>query len=69
MALHIRDARAYALARELADLNGTTITAAVISALEDALRARKKRERPSEIVDETHKKSGISLAEAASKPL
>jgi hypothetical protein len=43
MALHIRDDRAATLARRLAKRKGTTMTRAVIEALEGAL---KREERP-----------------------
>ncbi len=43
MALHIRDDRAAVLARRLARRKGTTMTRAVVEALEDAL---KREERP-----------------------
>lgn len=42
MALHIRDERAATLARRLAKRRGTTMTRAVVEALEDAL-AREER--------------------------
>ena len=43
MALHIRDDRAATLARRLAKRRGTTMTQAVVEALEGAL---KRQERP-----------------------
>ena len=43
MALHIRDERALKLAKKLAARRGTTMTGAVIEALESAL---KREERP-----------------------
>lgn len=43
MALHIRDDRAATLARRLAKRKGTTMTRAVVEALESAL---KREERP-----------------------
>jgi antitoxin VapB len=43
MALHIRDERAATLARRLAKRRGTTMTQAVVEALEGAL---KREERP-----------------------
>lgn len=54
MALHIRDERAATLARRLAKRRGTTMTRAVVEALEGAL-AREERplsERLAEIADE-----------------
>ena len=45
MALNIKNERTVALARELAELNGTSIT----SAIEDALEARLAQARASEV--------------------
>lgn len=54
MALHIRDARAATLARRLAKRRGTTMTRAVVEALEGALAREERplRERIAEIADE-----------------
>jgi hypothetical protein len=51
MALHIRDSRAAKLARQLAGRRGTTMTQAVVEALEGALarETRPLRERIAEI--------------------
>ena len=45
MALHIRDERALKLAKKLAARRGTTMTQAVVEALQGALRARSGRLR------------------------
>lgn len=57
MALHIRDARADKLARRLAKRQGTTMTQAVISALEGALAREQRplRERIAEIALEAER--------------
>ena len=54
MALHIRDDRAATLARRLAKRRGTTMTKAVVDALEGALKREERplRERLAEIADE-----------------
>jgi antitoxin VapB len=54
MALHIRDERAATLARRLAKRRGTTMTRAVVEALEGALAREERplRERVAEIADE-----------------
>jgi hypothetical protein len=54
MALHIRDARAARLARELAARQGVTMTQAVVAALETALArdARPLAERLRDIAEE-----------------
>jgi antitoxin VapB len=57
MALYIRDERAEKLARRLAKRKGTTMTSAVIGALEGALARdeRPLRERLAEIADEARR--------------
>ena len=61
MNLQIRDVRARQLAIKLAEKRGTSMTEAVVTALEDALaRADKQpslKERVADIVDELHRKS------------
>lgn len=68
MVLNIRSPRADALARELADLNGTTITDAVVSALDDAVRAKRKRKSSREIVDEILKERGLKRGPGMGDP-
>lgn len=48
MTLSIRSPEADALARRLAQLDGTSITEAVVGALKEAIQRRIQRERPSE---------------------
>ena len=57
MALHIRDARADKLARRLAKRKGTTMTQAVIEALEGALARQERplRERVADIAREAER--------------
>lgn len=54
MALHIRDDRALKLAKKLAARRGTTMTQAVVEALEGALKREERplRERIAEIAEE-----------------
>lgn len=59
MVLNIRNPRADALARELAELQGTSITEAVVTALDQAVRERRKRKSSREIIDEILKEKGI----------
>lgn len=47
MTLHIKDMKADALARELADLTGETLTQAVTTALEERLKRVRKTRRSS----------------------
>jgi antitoxin VapB len=57
MALHIRDDRAAVLARRLAKRKGTTMTRAVVEALEGALKREERplAERLSEIAREAER--------------
>jgi antitoxin VapB len=57
MALHIRDERAATLARRLAKRKGTTMTRAVVEALEGALKREERplRERIAEIAAEAER--------------
>ncbi|MGH6672996.1 MAG: type II toxin-antitoxin system VapB family antitoxin [Xanthobacteraceae bacterium] len=57
MALHIRDDRAAMLARRLARRKGTTMTRAVLEALEGALAREERplRERIAEIANEAER--------------
>jgi len=69
MVLNIRNPRADALASELAELQGTSITEAVVIALDEAVRARRTRESSAELVDRLLKKHGITLTEEMRKPV
>ena len=51
MPLHIRDPRAAALARQLSEARGQTMTDAVIQALEGELRRERRRRPLSERLD------------------
>lgn len=52
MPLHVRDERALELARKLAERRGTTLTAAVIVALENELQREGERKPLSERLDD-----------------
>lgn len=69
MVLNIRNPRADALARELAELQGVSITEAVVSALDAAVTERRKRKTTREFVDEIHQKYGIEVTDEMRKPL
>lgn len=61
MVLNIRSAEADNLARELAQIDQTTITNAVVSALRETLSARRKAETPSETARKILEKHGLSF--------
>ena len=69
MVLNIRNPRADALARELAELQGTSITEAVVTALDQAVRERRKRKSSREIIDEILKEKGIVRTSDAREPV
>ncbi|ATU95172.1 type II toxin-antitoxin system VapB family antitoxin [Phyllobacterium zundukense] len=68
MVLNIRNSEADGLARKLADLDGTSITEAVIVALKETIQARRRKEAPSEAARRILEKRGLSFA-AGRKPV
>ncbi len=56
MPLHVRDERALKLARKLAEQRGTTLTTAVLTALENELQREAERLPLGERLDEIAKK-------------
>lgn len=63
MTLNIRSEKADALARQLAQLDGTTITEAVVAALRDAIDKRLKQETPQETARRILAKHQLSFKE------
>ncbi|WP_105383167.1 type II toxin-antitoxin system VapB family antitoxin [Neorhizobium alkalisoli] len=61
MTLNIRNEEADVLARELARIDGTTITDAVISALKETLSQRIRQETPRETARRILAKRGLSF--------
>ena len=68
MTLSIRNPEADALARRLADIDDTSITDAVVSALKEAISARIQRETPSQTARRILAKHGLALSPGR-KPL
>lgn len=62
MALNIRNPEAERLARKLAEIDGVSMTDAVIGALRETLRARTERETPTETARRILEKRGLSFA-------
>lgn len=62
MTLSIRNPEADALARKLAQIDGTTISDAVVVALREAVSARVRRETPSETARRILEKRGLAFA-------
>jgi antitoxin VapB len=69
MVLNIRNARADRLARELAELDGSPITEAVIVALEEAIARRRARETALDAATRLRTRYRIDLADRARKPV
>ena len=69
MTLSIRNPQADSLARRLAELDHTSITEAVVTALQEAINARIARETPSETARRILESHGITLTKEMGKPL
>ena len=69
MTLSIRNPDADALARQLAEIDRTSITDAVVNALREAVKARIAKERPTETARRILAKHGITLTENMRKPV
>ncbi|HEX7854980.1 MAG TPA: type II toxin-antitoxin system VapB family antitoxin [Sphingobium sp.] len=61
MTLSIRNQEADALARRLAQIDQTTITEAVVTALKEAIQQRVQRESPTETARRLLAKRGLSF--------
>jgi antitoxin VapB len=61
MTLSIRNTQADALARRLADIDGVSITDAVVVALKEAINARIRKETPSETARRILAKRGLAF--------
>jgi antitoxin VapB len=69
MTLSIRNPAADALARQLAEIDRTSITDAVVNALRETVKARIARETPTETARRILAKHGITLTENMRKPV
>ena len=61
MTLNIRNKQADALARELAERDGTTITDAVVNALRETIASRLKNESPRETARRVLARRGLAF--------
>jgi antitoxin VapB len=61
MTLSIRNPQADTLARRLAEIDGTSITEAVVLALKEAIDARIRKETPSETAQRILAKHGLAF--------
>jgi antitoxin VapB len=69
LVLSIRNLEADRLARQLAAIEETPLTHAVIIALKEALASRRKRETAAEAAQRLLKKHGVALTKQGSKPV
>lgn len=69
MAFSIRNPEASALARRLAEMEHTSITEAVVTALNEAITARLKKESAVETARRVLDRHGIVLTERMRKPV
>lgn len=69
MVLNIRNEEADALARRLAEIDRSSLTDAVVTALREALAARRRRESAVEAAQRLLKKRGVKLTEGARRPV
>ncbi|MBA8904178.1 type II toxin-antitoxin system VapB family antitoxin [Phyllobacterium sp. P30BS-XVII] len=61
MVLNIRNQQADSLARKLADIDGSSITEAVIIALKETIQARRRKEAPSDTARRILEKRGLAF--------
>lgn len=69
MVLNIRNREADELARRLAEIDRSSITEAVVTALKETLSTRRKRRTSAEIAREVLDRHGIALTEAMRRPV
>lgn len=69
MVLNIRNREAGDLARRLAEIDRSSITDAVVTALRETLSARRKRLSSAEIAEAVLRRHGIELTEAMRRPV
>ena len=67
--LNIRNQEADALARRLAQIEGSSITDAIVTALREALRTRRLRESPLQAAKAVLKQHGVVLTDQIRKPV
>jgi len=68
MTLNISSEEAQALAKELAQIDGTTITQAVVTALRETIGKRSQQETPGETASRILAKHGLSFKQTRPVP-
>jgi antitoxin VapB len=69
MAINITNKEADSLVRQLAKIEGTGLTEAIVVALREALQRRRRRETPQQTAARLRAELGIELTEQARLPL
>ncbi len=69
MAINITNKEADSLARQLAKIESTTLTEAIVTALREAIAHRRRRETPQQTASRLRAEFGIELSERARRPL
>jgi antitoxin VapB len=69
MAINITNKEADSLARQLAKIEDTTLTEAIVTALREAIAHRRRRETPQQTAARLRTEFGIALSEQARQPL
>ena len=69
MTINITSKEADRLTRKLAQMEGVSLTDAVVMAMREALEKRLQRETPQETAARLRTKYGVKLSEEARKPL
>jgi antitoxin VapB len=69
MAINITNKEADSLARQLAKIEGATLTEAIVTALREAIARRRKRETPQQTAARLRAEFGIALTERSRRPL
>jgi antitoxin VapB len=69
MAINITNKEADSLARQLAKIEGATLTEAIVTALREAIAHRRMRETPQQTAARLRAEFGIELTERARQPL
>jgi len=69
MAININNPEADELTRKFARLEGVGITEAIVIAMKEAIERRRKTETPLQTAERLRRKHGVSLNDAARRPL
>jgi antitoxin VapB len=69
MALNITNKEADSLTRQLAEIEGVSLTEAVVTALREAIARRRRRETPQQTAARLRAEFGVVLTDRARQPL